>query len=162
MANNLSPTTNQIFYSGLWTDIQKICTVLKIGDGRLANITQDLVAFYQEQVDRSIDDMVGQYYYTPLRPYNLYQPATATTISVFPGGIREIARYWTAGQLMLAEFQQLSENITEQVNAMITDSKQKIYDIIKFSRRIPGQRLKHNLHFMPPSLGPGFVPEPNF
>lgn len=162
MANDISPITNQAFYSGSWENIKSICTVLKIGDGRLARISQSMVNHWQEQTDRAIDGQLERYYYVPLQPINLYQQATGNTISTFPFAIIESSRYWTAGALLLAEFQQLENNLTEQATSFVNESKQRIYDIARFNRRLEGQRWKHNLRTAPPSMMPGFNPEPNW
>lgn len=158
---SISPTTQEEFYSGDWKDIENMCRVLQIGQGKLAKITEQLVEFYQEMVDREIDGQLNQYYYTPLRSYNQYIPANDTTIAIFPGAIRSLARYWTTGTLLLSEFQSLEQNITEQAQKYIDESKQKIFDIIRYSRRIPGQLIKHNLKTAPPSMMPGVNPELN-
>jgi len=162
---DLSPTTQSEYYSGDWQSIRNICRVLKMGEGRLAKITQELVNFYQEMVDREIDGELTQYYYIPIRGYNVWMPdansGAGATVKVFPGNIRTIARYWTAGLLLTSEFQGLDPNTNESANNYIIDSKQKIFDIIKFSRRIPGARWKSRQRPMPPTLDPGYLPELN-
>lgn len=162
MAMDISPTTGEEFYSGSWENIKHICSVLKIGDGRLARITQEIVNHWQEQTDRAIDGQLERYYYTPLNPINLYQRATGNTIKTFPGAIVEASRYWASGALLLAEFQQLENNVTEQATSFVNESKQRIYDLSRFNRRLQGQRFKHNLRSAPPSMMPGFNPEPNW
>ena len=162
MPVDISPTSGQPFYSGSWENIKYICTVLKIGDGRLARITQQMVNHWQEQTDRAIDGQLERYYYVPLQQINLYQKATSLTISMFPSAIIEASRYWTSGALLLSEFQQLEQNITDQATSFITESKQKIYDVSKFNHRLEGQRWKHNLRSAPPAMMPGYSPETNW
>jgi len=162
MPDGKSPTTGEAFYSGSWEDIRKLCKVLNIGEGRIAQINQELVEFYQEQVDREIDGELERYYYIPLHAYNVYQRGTSSTVPVFPGAIRSLARYWTAGILLTSEFQGLEPNANESAQNYITESKQKLYDFIRFQKRIPGQRWKHNLRTMPPTMAPGFNPEPDW
>jgi len=157
----ISSSTGEIYYSGDWVDIKNLCRVLNIGEGKLAKITQSLVEYYQEMVDREIDGSVEQYYYTPLRPYNQYMPAKDATESIFPGAIRGLARYWTAGLLLTTEFQGLNQNTNEVAQSYVEEAKRKLYEIIRYSRRIPGQQLRHNLRSMPPSMAPGFNPEFN-
>jgi len=159
---DVSPTTGEAYYSGTWEDVRNLCKVLKIGSGRLALIDQKLVEFYQEQVDREIDGELEQYYYVPLRSYNMYRPVDSTTISVFPGAIRSLARHWAAGALLMSEFQDLDPNANEGATTYITESKQKLYDFMRFQKRIPGQTWKHNLRTMPPTMAPGFNPEPEW
>lgn len=158
----ISPATNESYYSGDWVDIRNLCRVLNIGEGKLAKITQSLVEYYQEMVDREIDGSVEQYYYTPLRPYNQYMPAKDATESIFPGAIRGLARYWTAGLLLTTEFQGLDQNTNEVAQSYVDESKRKLFEIIRYTRRIPGQRLKHNIKTMPPSMAPGVNPEATF
>lgn len=158
----ISDWTGQPFYSGSWEDIKEICKVLGIDEGKMAHVTQAQVTHWQEQIDRTIDSMLERYYEVPLQPYNQYQKATGLTVSGYPGIIVEASRYWTSGQLLLSEFQQLETNVTEQATQYITESKQRIYDINRYHYRLPGQNLKHNLRTMPPSMAPGFIPEQNW
>lgn len=159
---DISNTTGEEYYSGSWTDIRNICRVLNIGEGKLSKITQELVNYYQEMVDREIDADVEQYYYTPLRYYRQYMPAKVETVNVFPGEIRSLARYWTAGLLLTSEFQGLDPNANESASNYITESKQKLFNIVQYSRRIRGQKKKHNLHTMLPNMAPGRTPEQNW
>ena len=156
-----SQITNEEFYSGDWVDVRNLCRVLNIGEGKLSKITQNLVEYYQEMIDREIDGSVEQYYYTPLRPYNQYMPASGTTKKIFPGAVRSLARYWTAGALLLSEFQSLDQNTNEAAQNYVEESKRKLYELISFTRRIPGQILRHNLRTMPPTMAPGTNPEFN-
>ena len=156
-----SPITSQPFYSSDYTSIVNVCKVLNIGEGKLATITKETVEFYQEMIDREIDGMLEQYYFTPLISFNQKQP-DGTTKSVFPGNVRSLAIYWTAGRLLLSEFQQLEPNVQETSTNYQDVSRRELFDIIRYNRRIRGQRLKHNLKNMPPSLAPGINPEPNF
>ena len=157
----ISPTTGYAFYSSDWTNIQNICRVLNIGEGKLAKITQNLVEEYQEMVDRDIDAELEQYYYTPLIPYNQKQP-DGDTVAIYPGNIVRLARYWTAGLLLSSEFQGLDPNANESATSYIDDSRRQLFEIVRFNRRLYGQRQKHNLKTAPPGLFPARNPEPNF
>jgi len=59
MANDTSATTGEEYYSGSWKNVQNVLRVLDIAEGKLAKVTMELVNFYQEMVDRDIDDIVA-------------------------------------------------------------------------------------------------------
>jgi len=158
---DISDTTGQEFYSGSWESIRDLCRVLKIGPGKLSKVSQELVNFYQEMVDREIDGALQQYYQTPLRGYNVWMPAKSETVCVFPGAVRALARYWTAGLLLTTEFQGLDPNTNEAAQNYITESKQKLFEMTRFTRRIPGQKWRHNVRTAPPTMMPGIDPELN-
>jgi hypothetical protein len=159
---SISKTTGETPYSGEWQDVANLVKVLNIGEGRLATITENLVEFFQEQTDREIDAYLEQYYYTPLRAFNSYQPAKSATVKIFPGEVLSLARYWTAGILLLTQFQNLDQNINEAATNYVTESKQKLYSLIRYNKRIAGQRWKHNLRTAPPTMMPGVNPESNW
>jgi hypothetical protein len=158
---DISSTTGEPYYSYDWQSVRDVCKSLQIGEGKLAKITQELVNKFQELADRDIDGELERFYYTPIRSYNVYMPATATTQSVFPGMIRRIAIYLAAGLLLTSEFQQMEPNMLEAAQNYVNDSKRELFEIIKYTRRIPGQQLKSNLRVMPPTMQPGYVPELN-
>jgi hypothetical protein len=162
MATDISPTTGEAYYSGSWTDIQNVLRVLNIGEGKMAKVTESLVAFYQEMVDRDIDEILIELYHVPLRAMNQVQP-DGTTKRVFPGSVRRSARYWAAGLLLLNEFQNLAQNITEQAQAYVEDSKKEIFAISVYNHRLVGQRRKSNLsRTVPPNFQPPHFVEANF
>ena len=158
-----SPTTGEEYYSGDWKEVRDVIRVLNIGEGKLAKITEQLVEFYQEMVDREIDTELEQYYYTPLRGFRQVQP-DGVTRTVFPGNIRRLARYWSAGLLLQSEFQGLEANTQEAAQAYIDDSRRMLFEVVRYNRRVPmaGQRMKHNLRTLPPTFAPARDPEPNF
>lgn len=161
MATDIA-STGEGFYSGSWTDVQDVLRVLNIGEGKLDKVTQEMVNRYQERVDREIDAVLEPVVHVPMRAMNQVQPSGATK-RVFPGDIRQAALYWTAGLLLLSEFQNLSQNMTDQSAALIERSQKSIYSIIRNNHRIPGQERKSSIsHTMPPSLQPSSIPEPNF
>jgi hypothetical protein len=85
---------------------------------------------------------------------------TGATIRVFPGDVRRAARYWTAGQILVNEFQQLEQNMTEQATQMVADARMMVYSFCRPTHRIPGQRRKSNIsRTMPPSWQPSAFPE---
>jgi hypothetical protein len=159
--SDISVVTGEEYYSGSFQDVKEVAKSLKIGEGKLAMISQEMVNRYQERADREIDGELERYYYTPIRFYNVYMPATATTVRVFPGMIRKLALYMTAGLLLTSEFQQMEPNMLEAAQNYINDSKRDLFEIIKFTRRIPGQQWKHNLRTAPPTMMPGYTPELN-
>jgi hypothetical protein len=157
----ISPTTGQAYYSDDWKAIKDICRVLNIGEGKLAKITQELVEFYQEMVDREIDAALEQYYYVPLKKYRQVQP-DGSTKEVFPGNIVRLARYFTAGLLLTSEFQGLDPNANESATSYIDSSRRQVFEIVRFNRRLYGQDWKANLRTMLPTMKPARNPEPNF
>jgi len=157
-----SVTTGEIYYSGSWEAIRDIIRWLKMGEGKLAKITMELVNSYQEMVDREIDGMLGELYHVPLKAFNQVQP-DGSTQSVFPGAVRRLARYWTAGLLIHGEYQQLEPNMSEAATSYIEDSRRELFRMIRFNMRIPGQERKsHISRTMPPTMHPATMPEPDF
>jgi hypothetical protein len=162
MSVDVSPTTNETYYSGHWSEIQEILRVLNLGEGKLAKVTEEMTNHYQEMVDREIDGILEPLYHVPLRAMNQVQP-DGSTKRVFPGDIRRAAKYWVAGLMLLGEFQNLSQNVTDQANLYTEDSKKAMFAIIRFNHRIPGQERKsHISRTMPPNMQPPAIPEPNF
>jgi hypothetical protein len=156
---DLSLTTGEEFYSGSWQDIQDVLRILNIGEGKMDQVQQPMVNRYQEMVDRDIDAIAGEVYQTPLRAMNQMQPS-GNLKRVFPGDVRRCARYWTAGQILVNEFQQLEANITEQATQMIADARMQLYAMTRPNHRMPGQRRKSNIsRTMPPNLQPSAYPE---
>lgn len=149
----LSPSTGLPPYSGSFEEIKKICRSLSISDGKLARITQELVNNYQEMVDRDIDAELSNYYYTPIKPYNITMP-DGITRSVFPGNIQKIARYWTAGLLLMSEFQGNEPNVQEVSEKYVEDAKESLKALCRFEQRIQGQDFKSALRTMPPNFQP--------
>lgn len=160
MASDISPTTSEQFYSGTWQNIQDVLRILDIGEGKMSKVNQPMVNRYQEQVDREIDAVLNETYQTPIRAMNQVQP-DGTTRRVFPGDIVWAARYWTAGMLALAEFQQLEQNMTDQAQAMVNDARTQVFGMTRPTHRIPWQRKKSNIsRTMPPNMQPPAIPEP--
>jgi len=120
------------------------------------------VNYYQEMIDREIDDILGELYHVPLRSMNQCQP-DGTTKRVFPGAIRRLARYWSAGLLLLNEFQSLAQNINDQGQAYIDDSRRELYSAMRMNHRLWGQEFKSNIsRTMPPTMQPAELPEASF
>lgn len=157
MSSEVSPTTGEQYYSGSWTDIRDILSVLNIGDGKMDKVTMPLVNRYQESVDREIDGIMSELYITPFRAMNQMQP-NGVTKPVFPGDVRQCAKYWAAGLLLLNEFQQLAQNVTDQAGRYVEESKKKAYAMRRYSHRIPGQERKSHYsrticpNFQPPAI----------
>lgn len=149
----LSKTTGQEYYSGSYTEVRDLCRALNIGEGKLAKITQELVNDYQEMVDREIDAQLSNLYYTPIQPYNVRMP-DGITRSIFPGNVKRLAKYWTAGLLLTSEFQGSEPNVQEASIKYIEDSKKMLYAIERFEHRIQGQDMKAAIRTMPPNFQP--------
>lgn len=162
MAVSVSTQTGELAYSGAWTSVQEILRVLNIGEGKLAKVTETLVEHYQEMVDRDIDAILGELYQIPLRAMNQIQP-DGTTKRVFPGDVQRAARYWTAGLLLLNEFQALEQNATDQASQYIQDAQKQIYAMAKPSHKLYGQRRKSGMsRTMPPNFQPSAFIEQNW
>ena len=160
MASDISPTTGETYYSGSFQAITDVLRVLDIGEGKMSKVTQVMVNRYQEQIDREVDAMLSEVYQTPLRAMNQVQP-NGTTKRVFPGDVAWAARYWTAGMLLLAEFQQLEQNLTDQATSMVEDARRQVFAMTRPNHRVPGQRKKSNIsRTMPPNMQPPDLPEP--
>lgn len=160
---NISPTTGEEYYSGTWENIQSIVKGLDIGEGKLAEgLSQLTINEYQETIDRNIDDILTELYHVPLLKMNQKQP-DGTTKKIFPGSMVRAARYWTAGLILLNEFQQLAQNVTEQAQGYVDDSRREIFKIVRYNHRLYGQRRKsHMSRTMPPGMQPPAFPEPDF
>jgi hypothetical protein len=162
MPVDVSSVTGEIFYSGPWSEIQEILRVLNIGEGKLAQVTEIMTNHYQEMVDREIDALLNPLYQVPLRAMNQIQP-DGSLKRVFPGDIRRLAKYWVAGLMLLNEFQNLSQNVTDQAQAYVDDSRKALYAIIRFNHRIPGQEFKSQISkTLPAAIQPPSIPEANF
>ena len=159
---NISPVTGETYYSGPWENIQNVLRVLDIGEGKLANVNQQMVSGYQEGIDRSIDAILESVYLVPLRAMNQCQPS-GDTVRVFPGDVRRLAIYWVSGLLLLTEFQQLSQNTTEQANKYIEESRRQMFAMTRFTNRLYGQIRKSNIsRTLPPNMQPPDVVERDF
>lgn len=162
MAINISETTGEEYYSGKADDVNKLLGVVDIGEGKLDTLTGTTVNYYQEIVDREIDDILSEIYHVPLKAMNRVQP-DGETRRVFPGSVRRLALYWTAGMVLLNEFQQLADNVTDQATQYIEEARRGVFALTYPNHKLPGQELKSNLsRTLPPSLQPPGLPEANF
>ena len=158
MTLDVSPTTGVGFYSGTYEDIKKLIAVLNVGTGKLDTINTDIVNYYQEMVDREIDGILEQSYHVPLVTFRQKQPDDSTK-DIFAGNIVSLARQWTAGRLITNEFQNVSVNSSETATTYMDASKEEVFKIVKYNRRIRGIKKKHNLPSAPPTLMPGYESE---
>jgi hypothetical protein len=162
MAEEKSDVTGERYYSGSWTAIQHVLRVLNIGEGKMDRVTQPLVNEYQESVDREIDGILSEIYSVPLRSFNEVQP-DGSMKRVFPGDVAQAAKYWTAGLLLLNEFQQLAQNITDQATQYVDESRRKIFCLKRFTHRLRGQERKSNWgRTIPPSMQPPAIVEKDY
>jgi hypothetical protein len=161
---DLSPTTLEQYYSGNWTDVQDVVRTLNIGEGKMATVTQPLVNRWQERVDRDIDAILSEVYHVPIRAFNMVgmtgTQGAGPQGRVFPGDVRRAALFWTSGQLLISEFQQLEANITEQATQMVSDARMQVFAMSRPNHRIQGQRRRSNIsRTMPANLQPSAFPE---
>lgn len=143
------------YYAGTVADVMLFCKSLKIGNGKLSQITDKMVQKYMELINGNIDSMLEECYFVPVKRYNRVNP-DGTITKVFPGKIRMLALQWTAGLLLQSEFQNLQPNQTESVSKYIEQSRKQIYELSKLNMHIPGLRWKanHISHFALPELMP--------
>jgi len=68
MANNISPSTGQPYYSGDWEqDIKHLIKSTNVGEGIMNTVNMTEITKYQEQVDRLIDAQLQALYKTPFK-----------------------------------------------------------------------------------------------
>ena len=162
MPDEINPRTGQVYYAGSKGDIAIICKALNLDGGRLQDITDDTIYHYMDMVEQSIDGSLAEYYFTPIRPYNVQMPDGHIELT-FPGKIRRLAQYWASGLLLQTEFQAIGSNTNETVNSYIEDSRKELYQITFYNQRIPGQRVKSAWsRTMPPTMQPAQNPEQNW
>lgn len=163
MADEINPKTGQCYYAGSVDHIKAICRVLKIGDGRMSQITPDRVKFYMSMVEDTIDGYLEEYYVVPIRPYKQLMPDTHTEV-IFPGKLRRLAQYWTAGLLLSSEFQDLEPNANESATSYIDDSRKELFQMTAYNQRIPGQPVYKSAvgRTMPPTMQPARMPTENW
>jgi hypothetical protein len=163
MPNSLSPVTGEAFYSGTIDDIKNLLGSIDIGEGKLAQgFGEENIAYYQEMVDRDIDSILEPLYWVPLVAMNQKQP-DGTEKLILPGRAVKAARYWVSGLILKTEYQELSQNTTDQAEQYITQAKQDVFSIVRFNLRLYGQRRKSNLsRTLPPGMQPPAIPEANF
>ena len=160
---DVSDTTGEEYYSGTANSLTDFLLTLNIGEGKADRITFETINRYQEMIDREIDAILNEVYYTPIRAYNQVRPipdknGKPVTKRVFPGDVRRLAKMWTAGQILVSEFQQLEPNLTDQATNLINEAKTEMYSLAKPTHWIEGQRRKSNIsrtingHFQPAAL----------
>ena len=155
----INARTGQEYYCGKVEDISLICKVLNLDGGRLQQVTNDVIYSYMDMVEQMIDGYLAEYYFTPIRPYNIKMPDGHNELQ-FPGRLRRAAQYWAAGLLLTSEFQQLDTNSNEVANNYIEDARKEIHQIVTFNQRIPGQRTKSSWgKTMSPNMQPGLQAE---
>lgn len=159
---DINPRTGQEYYAGSVADIEKICKVLRIGGGRLEQITPEIVYFYMNMAEETIDGYLEEYYFVPIKLYRQKMP-DGTTKTIFPGRVRRLAQYWAAGLLLTSEFQNLEPNANESATSYIEDSRKELFQMTLYNQRIPGQVYKSSWsRTMMPTMQPGLPPEQNW
>jgi hypothetical protein len=82
-------------------------------------------------------------------------------VLTYPGQVQESARYWVAGLLMKAEYQQLDSNMNEAVQNYIDYAVTTLEEIRAMTDRLEGQTLRPDISaFMPQGVMPYIRPEP--
>lgn len=158
----VSPTTGEPFYSGDWDrNIKPLIKAVNVGPGKMTTVKQRDVERFQEQVDRLIDDRLQGLYVVPLARYRVYNRTSNQFVLTYPGRVQEAARYWVAGLIMKAEYQQLDSNVNEAVQNYIDYAITIMEEIRALTNRLEGQELRPDVSvFMPPGVMPYTRPEP--
>lgn len=158
--SEISPTTNQVYYSGSWTNIAQVLKSLKVGEGKFDSLTKEEVNEFQERADREIDGILSDLYKTPFLSKKKMTPS-GTYIDSFPGDLRQAAIYYTASMLMSSEFQMVAANTNDQVNLTVEKAKNMIYDLKRNTHWIAEtERKSHISRTMPPTWQPAFTNQP--
>lgn len=156
----INPRTGQEYYCGSVKDIQELCRVLNIGDGKAQKINSNTVRYYMDMVELLIDGYLQEYYFTPIRPYNQMMP-NGQVVKMFPGRVRVCAQQWAAGLMMQSEFQKIDSNSNENVDKYIESARKEIHQMNLYNQRIPGQVYKSGWgRSAIPTMQPGIPPEP--
>jgi hypothetical protein len=158
----VSNVTGMPYYSGTWQDVRDHARTLKIGEGKIATLSQEVINKWQEYVDREIDGILHELYYVPIRYFNQMQP-NGVKKKIYPGEIVALALTWVCAQVVANEFSGVDPNASEQAQTLMEESKKKLQDMVKYCKRIQGQEVKSNIsRTMPPTMQPPFFPEPQF
>jgi len=161
---DLSPTTGRPFYGSPVSDVKEIAKAISVSDkAMMATITEQILCDYMEMVDRTIDGILEDVYYVPLKQINQIQP-DGRTVKMYPGALARLARYWSAGLMLQSQFSKVDPNTNEVVQSMIDDAKQQVYMIKRFNMRLQGQEFKANQfgHTCYPTMIPPIIVEPNW
>jgi len=149
-----NPDTGQDYYSGTGDDVKVFCKSLNIDSGRLSSVTSENIAHYQNIVDGAIDGYLSESYFLPIKPYNQVN-VNGEPILIFPKRLRLLAQQWTAGLMIMSEFQHQEQNLNEAGIKLVEEAKKEIYQMTLWNHRIPGQRYKSRWgKTMPPSFEP--------
>ena len=155
----INPITQQEYYCGSWQDIRQLCKVLNIGQGKAQKLKPQTVYYYMQQVEQLIDGYLQQYYFVPIRPYNLTMP-NGKVKKIFPGRLRVCAQQWAAGLLLKSEFQDLDQNTNQAAQSYIQFARKEIHQMTLYNQRIPFQTYKSGWgRTALPNIQPGLPPQ---
>ena len=166
MQPDISPTTGKPFYSGSHKEVTEVAKALRLGGGAAVSpqqcLSQEMVNRFQETVDRSIDGILADTYFTPFVAMNRYMP-DGTTKAVYPGELVRAAKYWAAGLVLMAQYSSVDSNQNDWVNVIIEDAKKNVFRLRRLTQHLEGQKPKgsHWGHTMPPTMTPPVYPEGN-
>jgi len=137
------------FYSGTGENIERILNMIEIGGGRLASLTDEDLAIYQEEVDRLINSRLSPYYAVPL----------AKDIGgFFPFPIPFIAARIVAADIIHNEFTEIEANKSEAALTMKRNALDELDRLTMGARagtqRLEGQRVKSRDRFPRPTIIP--------
>lgn len=154
MPAETNPLTGQEYYAGSTEDVIRFAKSLNIDQGRLASVKPTNVLGYMQTVEGAIDGYLAESYFLPIKPYNQVK-ADGTVGLVFPQRLRMLAQMWTAGLMLLSEFQSTEQNLNDAGQKLVEDAKKEVYQMTLWNHRIPGQRYKSVIsHTMPVNFEP--------
>lgn len=152
--SDINPDTGQEYYSGSVDDVKLFCKSLNIDEGRLSTIQPASVLKYMHLVDGAVDGYFADSYFLPIKPYNQVG-ADGTVRLIFPRRLRLLAQQWTAGMMMMSEFQHQEQNLNEAGIKLVEEAKKEVYQMTLWNHRIPGQRYRSIVSkTMPPNFEP--------
>lgn len=140
------------FYSGTGENIERILTMLEIGGGRLASLTDEDLAIYQEEVDRLINSRLSSYYATPL---------AKNVDGYYPFPIPWIAARLVAADIIHNEFTEIEANKSEAAATMKKNALDELdrltMGVMRGTQTLVGQREKSRNRFARPTV----IPQPS-
>lgn len=146
------------YYSGGVDDIKKLIRQVVIGTSRDSELNTAVVEQYQADVDSMIDSRLSPMFTCPLIQI------TRGTVTKFPDPIPAIASRWTAAEIVLRAYTEVSP---EESAAAQVWRERALAELDEFcdgaqtgTRDLPGQVRRSRNHFAPPTIVPKTAPLP--
>lgn len=140
------------YYSGTKADIVRFLRAVNIGSDRLSAITDDDLAYYQEQADAIINMRLSGNYYTPLRQI------VEAGVTKFPDPVKLLAIMLTTKLVYEAVMSEIEPNMTSIVKDWTNETENIFNTLINGaavgSSPLRGQRLVARNRFQNPRIAP--------